>query len=247
MAKKDDQLLQTGRSSRTGRRSGTPRILWGALALCIVAAAFLFRSPSGDVPTGIGENRSVVTTSDEDLLAEYRSPDPADSNAPRQPRSGEVDLTLDLPALVPETPAQDGADAAPARTSPAPSHPESGRTTVPATRDAGEPRVQRSNPEAPEEPAEVPPSRRPQGPPILPAAEGAYLVQAGSFGTSENADKEAARLRGLGWEPTVRVSNMADGSILYRVRIGYFSSRAQAEAFINQNAARLPGAIPVHR
>ena len=35
--------------------------------------------------------------------------------------------------------------------------------------------------------------------------------------------------------------------MIFRVRIGYFKSRTEAEAFIRQNRKHMPGAIPVHR
>ena len=250
MARKDDQLLQTGRSqrSRSGRKSGTPKIIWGAILVCIVGAAFLFRNPGGEIPTGIGENRSVVTTDGEDLLAEYRTPEDAGTPPTAEPQSGEVDLTQYERPLTPETPAgtrpiiADPPASARPGTEPTPSADDRGRTarTEPAA-------AARTEPAPVPPPAVVPPARRPLGPDLRPETDGPYLVQAGSFGTSENADKEAARLQALGWDTTVRVSNMADGSILYRVRIGYFKTRQDAEAFIRRYPNRLPGAIAVHR
>ena len=41
--------------------------------------------------------------------------------------------------------------------------------------------------------------------------------------------------------------NTSDGTIIYRVRIGYFPSRADAETFIKQNRTLMPGAIAQHR
>ena len=82
---------------------------------------------------------------------------------------------------------------------------------------------------------------------IVPVERGPYVTQIGSFGDAANADKEAARLKGLGWNALVRVGNTSDGAIIYRVRIGYFNSRSDAETFIRQNRKQMRGAIAVHR
>jgi cell division protein FtsN len=74
------------------------------------------------------------------------------------------------------------------------------------------------------------------------------MVQLGSFGSAENADKEAARIKqAAGYDPVVKVGNTSDGKIIYRVRIGYFKSRAEAETFIRENRQSMRGAIAVHR
>ena len=72
-------------------------------------------------------------------------------------------------------------------------------------------------------------------------------MQVGAFGEAANADREAARLREFGWDARVKMGNRADGSIAYRVRIGYFASRADAETFARQQKQRIPDAIAVHR
>ena len=64
---------------------------------------------------------------------------------------------------------------------------------------------------------------------------------------TENAQKEADRLKKFGWEAAVRVGNTAGGGLVYRVQVGYFATREDAQKFIDQNSGRLPGAIPAHR
>jgi len=55
-----------------------------------------------------------------------------------------------------------------------------------------------------------------------------YFVQAGAFGSQGEADAQRARLAMLGWE--ARVSELEqNGSILYRVRVGPFGRRDDAE------------------
>jgi len=69
----------------------------------------------------------------------------------------------------------------------------------------------------------------------------------GAFGGAGNADKEAARLKALGWDARVRAGDNSAGKMVYRVWIGYFDSRKTAQNFIAQNSRKIPGAIPVHR
>jgi cell division protein FtsN len=92
----------------------------------------------------------------------------------------------------------------------------------------------------------TPPARTPE-PRVTPSAQGQYAVQVGAFGEAVNADNEAARLKTLGWDARVRAGNNSSGEMVFRVWIGYFSSRQSAQTFINQNSKQLSGAIPVHR
>ena len=114
-------------------------------------------------------------------------------------------------------------------------------------------------PEQPVAPVEKPatkpvakPAATPAPPPtetvkIQPVTRGGWIVQTGSFGTVTNAEQEAERLRKAGLDARVKMGNLADGSITYRVRIGYFASREQAQAFAKQERKLIPGAIAVHR
>jgi len=69
------------RRSRKGR--GLPRIMWVAIAVCIIGAVLIFRDQGGDVPTGIGEYQTVVTAPESG----------ADLPENNEPRSGDVDIT----------------------------------------------------------------------------------------------------------------------------------------------------------
>ena len=256
MARKDDELLQTGRRrNHGGSRRETPKIIWLALAVCIIGAALLFRTPGGDVPTGIGESRTVITVPGEE--AGHPGTDSLDVagdplGPPQQRRSGEVDVGDVGTPLTPETPetavrkpepgAGDGVKLinlttdAPQKTVEPPADDPAGSAAF-KTGPADRPEVRTPPPSAtPAEPAA-----------FAPAEEGPYLVQVGSFGDAANADLEAARLQKMGWDARVKVANMADSSMIYRVRIGYFPDRESAEAFIKQNRNHLPAAIPVHR
>ncbi len=237
MARKDDELLQTGRRPAPGRNHerGTPRIIWAALLVAMIGAFLIFRSPGGG-PSGIGENRSVITVPADDLDTLLTELGVTDSlaeaeNPPSQPRSGSVEIRDIAAPLTPEDPVTE--------------RKSSSTTTTSAPTEA------RSR-----EPVSTPPPQtasskpRPKPKPrveIKPLDAGPYLVQTGSFGDPQNADREAARLQKLGWDARIKVSSSADGSMVYRVRIGFFADREAANRFIRNYSRRLPGAIAVHR
>jgi cell division protein FtsN len=212
-------LLKTGSKLRRSRRGARlPRIMWVAIAVCIIGAVLIFRDQGSNVPTGIGEYQTVVTAPEEE-------PATTQENGPR---SGDVDISNQTTALTPEKPAGDAAATKDKTTSPPPVKQATTNPTPKTTT-----------------PKPAKPAPAPQL--IKPSASGPYLVQTGSFGNRENADKETERLKRLGIEARVKVGNTSDDVIFYRVRIGYFKSRTEAQAFIRQNRKKLPGAIPAHR
>lgn len=237
------------RRRRAGRvgKGGMPRIMWLAILVCVAGAVALFRSGGGDhTPAGLGENRTVVTAPETD-----------------SPVSGEVEIADQGLRLTPEEPVAGadlgGADNAPLEVTLARPLVENGEvdptatpattgSTEPAAADAGEATT------TPAKPAETltdlpkpEPTRRAPPPRLAPQPQGPYLVQVGSFGDTENAQTEADRLKKHGWDAAVRVGNKAGGGLVYRVQIGYFATREDAQTFIDQNSGRLPGAIPAHR
>lgn len=133
------------------------------------------------------------------------------------PRSGDVDIDQQAGQLTPEKPKN--GTAVPAD-----------KTTAPVQ---AKPTVKK--------PVTPPP------PPVQPLDIGPYMVQIGSFGGADNADKEANRLKDMGLDARVKVGNTSNGSLIFRVRIGYFKSRSEAELFIKQNRKKIGGAIAVHR
>ena len=50
------------RFRRTRKGRGLPRIMWVAIAVCIIGAVLIFRDQGGDVPTGIGEYQKREST-----------------------------------------------------------------------------------------------------------------------------------------------------------------------------------------
>ncbi len=218
MAAKKQGLLKDGTRRRTpatkgGRGGGMPRVMWLAIVVCVAGAVFLFRNQSADVPTGIGENQTIVTAPDVETTLDQEA----------APRSGDVDINSQAQTLTPEK-----SETTTAKTEAKPTESQPVVQQTPKAKPA---------PKATQPPAEI----------IKPLDNGPYVAQIGSFGKADNADKEATRLQALGWKAIVRVGNTSDGTIIYRVRIGYFKSRIQAEAFIRQNRKQVRGAIAVHR
>jgi cell division protein FtsN len=192
--------------------------MWVAIAVCIIGAIMIFRDQGSRVPTGIGEYQTVVTAPEMETTLQ-------DENGPR---SGDVDISDQTTTLTPEKPSGEPTGQTGDKTATQPAGKQvttSGTTSKPAS----------TNPTTP----------APQL--IKPLARGPYQVQTGSFGDPENADKEASRLKKLGFDAKVKVGNTSDNKFIYRVRIGYFKSRTEAEAFIRQNRKIMPGAIPAHR
>ncbi len=215
-------LLKSGarfRRSRQGR--GLPRVMWVAIVVCVIGAVLIFRDQGSQVTTGIGEYQTVVT-------APEQEPTPPGDNGPR---SGDVDINDQTKTLTPEKPTGETGDTT------ASNPPVKETTTKPVTTKPTTTKAATTKTTKPAPPPDL----------IKPAASGPYLVQTGSFGEVENAEKEANRLKKLGFDARIKTGNTSDNSLIFRVKIGYFKSRKEAEAFIRQNRKKIPGAIPTHR
>ncbi len=66
-------------------------------------------------------------------------------------------------------------------------------------------------------------------PKAQPAAQDGFMIQLGSFSEEENARRLAQRVGTYGYKPTVSTFK-SSGRVMWRVRIGPKSTRAQAEA-----------------
>ena len=243
-----DRKPAVRRRRRGGRggKGGVPRILWLAGLVCVAGAVALFRTGgSHSTPTGLGENRTVVTAPETGgaTSGDVEIADEGLKVTPEQPVAGgdlgsasnePLEVAVDKPLN--ETPHVD-TDAPPAVT---------GRT-MPAATTADAPPPAPAEQLKPDVEPDTPPAKPAAAPRLEPAAQGPYLVQAGSFGDTENAQKEADRLQKLGWPAAVKVGSRPGGNVVYRVQIGYFATREDAQAFIDQNHAKLPAAIPAHR
>ncbi len=237
MARKDETSLKTGRRQPLGRNHerGTPRIIWLAVLVGLIGAVLIFRTPGRGNNSGIGENRSIITspTAGQDtLMVDPGVDDPNVENggpAPKQ-HSGNVEIQDISSTLTPENPA-DGTTT---------------KVTTPSAPVTKTPSVKTEVAKTPAKPSN--PTTAPSAvPEIQPQSSGPYLIQSGSFGDPKNADTEAARLQALGWDARVKVSSTASGSMVYRVRMGFFANRTTAGQFIRAHRKELRGAIAVHR
>lgn len=135
------------------------------------------------------------------------------------PRSGDVDLETARETLTPEEPEN-----------------QSSAATIPQAKPKPKPKAK---PKA--KPA------KPAAQPVEPLSSGSWAVQTGGFGKAANADQEAARLAAAGWNSMVRAGSNSQGTMVYRVWIGYFPTRDQANLFIRQHKKTLADAFAVHR
>ncbi len=218
------------------RRSGRPRrlqlsrIYLVPLVIVLAVAAFMFWPASRNAPVGVGEQHSVVTA------------EAPPGSLTAAPRSGDVTIAKEVQQLVPEQPGgkeqqaaagdADRTETTPARPAPVKPVPRetSHATTSPP---GGSPPV---------------PATRSDTPAVQPQATGPWLLQLGAFGQEENAEKMLVQLQTAGISALLRAGNLADGSLVYRVCIGYFATRDQAVRYGRENAKVLGGqGVPVHR
>jgi cell division septation protein DedD len=64
-----------------------------------------------------------------------------------------------------------------------------------------------------------------------PGPSGRYLLYLGSFSTRENAQNRATELQGKGVPAEIMSGTKADGSVYYRVRVGYFEGHSRAKSY----------------
>lgn len=216
--KSGDGLRKTG----TSRRLRTGKGKSGGTPRIMILAVLLVAAAAAFLfwPKGGGSPAGI---------GEHRSvvtaPAPLDSSttglADNRPRSNEVDINEAEVKVVPEEPRDGHAVREQTPPDPAPSK-------KPAQK--------------PAQKATIPPAQK-----VQPSSEGRWAVQTGGFGKAENADQEAARLQKTGWNAIVMAGSNNQGRIVYRVWIGYFPSRDEAQLFLNQNKDRLSDAFVVHR
>lgn len=212
------------RRARFSARSDGGRVsrpLLVAMIVILAGGAYLFWPRGGSAPAGIGEQHTVVTA--------------ADSATSAAPRSGSVEIQDQVQDIVPEEPtgsspreaAREAESAAPAPTEQAPT-PEQ---TRPATPRRTEPRSQSAD----------------EKDRITPRPSGAWAVQIGAFQAEDNADKLVTEMHAKGIDAHTRAAGTSSGAIVYRVWIGWFSSRQEALDYAKQEHRTIGDAYPVHR
>ncbi len=197
------------RGGTRGRDQGPNRLMLGVLVVVVAAAVFIFwPRGGGELPEGLGEQYSVVTR---DSATAYV-----------QPRSGEVDLDAEAPAVVPEevgavpAAADDNAsEEAPAAQAPAVQAPAASvtRTETPA-----------------------PAATAPAAP--APGESGDWAVQLSAFAAGSGAEQEAARWRARGVDGVrVHSSTRPGDPAPHKVWVAFFGSRNDAVAWQKDHAA----------
>ncbi|MCP4291313.1 MAG: hypothetical protein GY780_05700 [bacterium] len=224
---KNEGSRKNGTSTRSkagqlGRKQGTPSIMLVAVVVVILGCALLFWPKGGSKPTGIGESQSIVTAPDSAAQTEL-------SIHSDTPRSGDVEIADQGLKMTPETPHSDQQ----------PSEDQESEKVVVKTE---KPKASQSQPVK-----KVKSNPKPDAPAVKPGTEGRWAVQTGGFGDAANADKEAARLGEMGFKAMVRAGSNSQGTMVYRVWIGYFTSRDQGNTFLKQNKKNLADAFVVHR
>jgi DedD protein len=82
---------------------------------------------------------------------------------------------------------------------------------------------------SPPAPASAPPKSAAPPQAARPAAKGAWTVQLGSFGDEDNARKLAQRVGTYGYKSAVSTLR-SGGRVLYRVRVGSYDKKSEADA-----------------
>ena len=136
----DKKDLETNRPRRRkqakkgARGGGLPPVMWVAIVICVVGAVFLFRTQTAEIPTGIGENQTVVTASDDESSLVH------DGSA----QSGDVDIEDQSNVLTPEVsekPAEKPVEKKPESVNPEPVKPAPKETIQKTTQTAPPPIV----------------------------------------------------------------------------------------------------------
>lgn len=162
-------------------------------------------------------NKVPQRTADQDA-AEAQRNKTWDPNAPLSNRGARPSATA----------ASGQVTAAPASATPAGSEPET--ASKPSLNAASAPRFENSNPN----PAAILSGQASSAPVETPAAKAtgdgnAYFVQVGAYARSEDAEQQKARLGLLGFDTAVTEREQA-GRKVYRVRVGPFNAKDQAES-----------------
>jgi cell division septation protein DedD len=133
-------------------------------------------------------------------------------------------LRIGAEAEEPAAAAAAPAPAEPAVVAAAPAEPE------PAVEPPAEPVAVAAAPAQPAVVATPPPAApRPAAAAPAPAAKGDWVVQLGSFGAEDNARALARRADQFGYRASVSTTR-SNGRTLYRVRVGPYAARREAEA-----------------
>ena len=194
----------------------------------ILVALFVLLVP--ELLTGPGESHAPANPDNAEGLREYTIDIDAQDRASQARATPPADNSVALPPVT-----------APA--APAPERAQPGETAAPepAQAPATNPMAPAPGPNnleaAPAKPAPAQPTPAKPAPVTTPNQKpesGTFVVQLGSFGSKENAERLARDMTGKGFAAFVAPPVTSNGRVLYRVRVGPTQDRASAEALAAQ-------------
>ena len=177
------------------------------------------RLPAPDGPLPVRTQTLNVDAAKSDPLASESRPEAAEP-APTATVVADTAVALAEPAPAAPAPA---ADTAPAPKQPTPAKPGTDHGATQRVAIATPPAA---TPKPVAKPAAAAASASPQVAP----ARGDWAVQLGSFGAEDNAKKLAQKAYVYGYKPDVATIRASGRAPMYRVRVGPYRSRAEADA-----------------
>lgn len=230
------------------------KLLWisiglGVLVLIVLAAGFFLMAPKkggSDAPASIGNSAPPKAQDPQDYLS---APPPAPSlEQPHSQDGGVIIVYGDKPATTDAAPSAPGA-ASPGAQAPAPASAEKGG----AAESAPEAAAPAEAAPAPAPKAAAPASKAPAPKASAPAPKKAatatpksvsvkvdeYWIQAASFTSRGRADELKDSLSEKGMAAIISVKDIS-GKNYYRVRIGPYSAKAEADGWLGR-LKELPG------
>lgn len=190
-----------------------PLVYGGAAMVILLVAAFLFWPRGEEGPNPMAQNDLMpdqVTQASDESVSTDTEPLAADMGA-----AGTMGGVVD--------------DVAPAETGTAGNPVEESRIVEdeapPATPTPARPRET--------QPERTSPSRVRDNGTAQPGATGTWVLNVGSFSSRANADRRAEELNRQGIQAHVSQGTGGNGQSVYRVRVGYFGSSADAKTYGN--------------
>jgi len=178
------------------------------------------RLPAPDGPLPVRTQMLSVDAAKSEPLAGDARPEAAAEPAPIPASTTAADTAVAVAEPAPAAPAPAAQSAPTPKPAPAKSVPDPAAAQRVATA---------TPPAAASKPAPKPAASAASASPQAASARGDWAVQLGSFGAEENAQKVARKAMVYGYKPVV-ANLRASGRAMYRVRIGPYRSRAEADA-----------------
>ena len=197
-----------------------PLVYGGAAIVILLVAAFLFW------PRGGAETETADPLADRSLVPETATTQASDESVRTDDVSSGASMSggTDLGGVV------DDADPTATGT---PANPRAETRIVEDETPADVTSAETASPAESRTPS-TPPSTADRVDPATsasPSAAGDWVLNVGSFSSRQNADRRAEELARKGIDAHVQLGTAGDGSPVYRVRVGYFGSSAEAKEY----------------